>query len=136
MQHKGNAIFSKLWIRDLSGNELPVVLWGLANLNFRAMNLVGTSDTTVVAITSVAARKRDFGNEIYGQGMSATKVYVNLDIPETRQFLSRLGTTSSPPEIVEPAGVRKPPTTGRAQVTIDQLLTSVGVDIQVGQLHG
>ncbi|GLU15247.1 hypothetical protein SLE2022_317540 [Rubroshorea leprosula] len=77
--------------------EFSISLWGKAKQQIRELKLWEKDSTQIVIITSLATKQFD---EIHGASMSPTKIYVNLDIPEVKQYLDRFGSFNIQPQLL------------------------------------
>ncbi|GKV52153.1 hypothetical protein SLEP1_g58743 [Rubroshorea leprosula] len=74
---------------DFEEAEFSISLWGKAKQQIRELKLWEKDSTQIVIITSLATKQ--FDGEIHGVSMSPTKIYINLDILEVKQYLDMFG---------------------------------------------
>ncbi|KAK9689782.1 hypothetical protein RND81_09G080700 [Saponaria officinalis] len=80
-----NYSFHKMACRN---HNVRVTLWGKTADLIEESTIINCSEQKVVIITST--KVVDFKGETQVQSTYATKVYVNLEIPETRKLMERL----------------------------------------------
>ncbi|KAL6523546.1 hypothetical protein OROGR_017149 [Orobanche gracilis] len=75
-------------LKDISGNTVNVTLWGQYATMFEdtlRMNLCNAPDPNVAVITSTTTKT--YRGDLFLNSSSSTKIYVNIDIPETAELI-------------------------------------------------
>ncbi|KAL6627465.1 hypothetical protein ACP70R_031191 [Stipagrostis hirtigluma subsp. patula] len=86
-----NITFRNLRLRDLSGSELDVVLFGDLGLNFDSEKVFRQGrQAPVIAVFAGMLVQRYAGKGFIVRSSSASKYYLDLDIPQVKEFRASL----------------------------------------------
>ncbi|KAK9724003.1 hypothetical protein RND81_05G040700 [Saponaria officinalis] len=85
---KGETQLRHIYIEDERNHNVRVTLWGKTADLIEESTIINGSEQKAVIITST--KVVDFKGETQVQSTYATKVYVNLEIPETRKLTERV----------------------------------------------
>jgi len=83
-------------LQDLTGHQISVVLWGEAALAFDAEEVLELSKTEPVVVILVGTLIKTYDGHRGLSGSAACRWYINEDLPDIRDFLSRLRGNSVP----------------------------------------
>lgn len=122
-RNTGQVQRTNVTIQDLSGKHCAVTLWGDVSENFSSMKMLAQEGTKILIFTSLLVRR--YIPPACASNTAATKIYLNLDYPDVKQYLRRYEK-----EKIEPVLLPTPTLIGRSRVdnmvvshkTIDQLL--------------
>ncbi|XBI37167.1 hypothetical protein VPH35_122552 [Triticum aestivum] len=77
-------------LKDLTGHQITVILWGEAALNFEADEVMelGSTDPFIVILVGTLVKTYDGHRGV--SGSAACRWYINEDLPDIRDFRNRL----------------------------------------------
>lgn len=83
-------------LKDLTGHQITIILWEEAALNFEADEVMELSHTEPIIVIFVGTLVKTYDGQRGVSGSAACRWYINEDLPDIREFRTRLRNSFTP----------------------------------------